>query len=268
MAKLTKAQVGAHERACALLASDRRLSEDEVLFVLDNWHEGASHTNTRASAHFTPFDLARHAALEVAGPRVVDLCAGIGSLSVAIAIMHAGHPLQLTLVEINPDYAAVARRLLPQAEVIVGSMYDQALMAKLAARRFDTCISNPPFGGFSRAPGDRAPRHRGAEAHYDCIDIASDIADAGVFILPQQAVPFRYSGRQNYEQVPFGQNPRYDRFVEQTGIELDANIGIDTSVLPGFRDVNIVTEISTVDFVAARERRATADMPLFGRLAA
>lgn len=268
MANLTKAQVATHEAAAALLASGKPLDDDDVLFVIDNWHEGASHTNTRASAHFTPFDLARHAALEVGGPRVLDLCAGIGTLSVAVKMMMGHGPVDLTLVEINPDYAAVARRLLPDAEVIVGSMYDAGLMLELASRGFDTCISNPPFGGFSRAPGDRAPRHRGAEAHYDCIDIASDVADAGVFILPQQAVPFRYSGRQGYERVTRGDNPRYDRFVEQTGIELNANLGIDTSVLPGFRDVVIVTEISTVDFVAARQRRMEASMPLFGSLAA
>lgn len=268
MAKLTKAQVSAHEKACKLIESDHRLNDDEVLFVLDNWHEGAAHTNTRASAHFTPYELARHAALEVAGPRVLDLCAGIGTLSVAVKMMSGYAPVELTLVEINPDYAAVARRLLPDAEVIVGSMYDRDLMNELASRKFDTCISNPPFGSFSRSASDRAPRYKGADAHYDCIDIASDLADAGVFILPQTAVPFVYSGRQGFRRNEPGQNPRYDKFVNQTGIELGANIGIDTSVLPGFRDVGIVTEISTVDFVEARARRVTENMPLFGTLAA
>lgn len=268
MAKLTKAQVIAHQKACDLLASDKRLNEDEIIFILENWHEGASHSNTKASAHFTPFDLARHAALEVGGNKILDLCAGIGTLSVAIQMLHPGNTGELTLVEINPDYAAIAKRLLPNAEVIVGSMYDRELMSDLSRRGFDTCISNPPFGSFSRSASDQAPRHRGSEAHYDCIDIASDLADAGVFILPQMAVPFRYSGRQGYEAVPKGQNTRYDKFVEQTDIELGANIGIDTTVLPGFRDVNIITEISNVDFIEARERRANREMPLFGKMAA
>lgn len=267
MAKLTKSQSRAHDAACALLAGGTALNEDQVVDIIDNWHEGASHMNTSASAHFTPYELARHAALEVAGPRVLDLCSGIGTLSVAIDIMH-DHRTEIVMVEINPEYAAVARRLLPRAEVIVGSIYDKGLTSELAQRRFTTCISNPPFGTFSKGAGQKAPRYDGGNAHYDCIDIASDLADAGVFILPQAAVPFRYSGRQRYEALKTGDNPRYDRFLEQTDIELQANLGIDTSVLPGFRDVGIVTEISTVDFVAARQRRCARAMPLFQSLAA
>ena len=268
MAKLTKAQQRAHENACALLASDAVLREDQIVDVIENWHEGAMHANTRASAHFTPWDLAFHAALEVGGPRVLDLCAGIGTLACAVNCKAKPGAVSLTLVEINPDYAAVAGRLLPEAEVIVGSMYDAGLMAELASRRFDTCVSNPPFGTFSKAHGARAPRYAGGEAHYDCIDIASDVADAGVFILPQQAVPFRYSGRRNYETVPRGANPRYDRFTDQTGIVLDANLGIDTTTLAGFRDVTLTTEIATVDFVEARRVRAARETPLLGMLAA
>lgn len=269
MAKLTKAQSRAHDAACALLESGRPLKEEEIVQIIDSWHEGAVHANTKASAHFTPFDLARHAALEVNGRSVLDLCAGIGTLSVAVQLMTCpGDDVHFTMVEINPDYAKVAQRLMPDAEIIVGSMYDRGLIEELRSRQFDTCISNPPFGNFSKSPGSQPPRYRGGEAHYDCIDIASDLADSGVFILPQSAVPFRYSGQQGYEKVPYGKNPKYDRFLDQTGIELGANLGIDTSVLPGFRDVNITVEISTVDFIEARQKRLEAEAPLFARQAA
>lgn len=269
MAKLTKAQIVAHERAAALLASTGRLTSDDVVQVIQDWHEGANHANTRASAIFSSFDLARHAALEVEGQRVLDLCAGIGTLAVAVAYASArpeGHGI--TLVELNPDYAAVARRLLPEAEVIVGSMYDRGLTEELRSRRFDVVVSNPPFGSFSKNPSMKGPRYHGGEAHYDAIDIASDLADSGVFILPQTAVPFTYSGRQTYLPTPKGGNLRYDRFEADTGIVLEMNMGIDTSAIDCFRGVTITVEIALADFVEARRRRQAADMPLFGALAA
>lgn len=261
MAKLTKKQVRDHEQACEILAGDKVLMDDEVFFVIDNWHEGAEHSNAKASAHFTPYDLAAHAALEVQPRKILDLCAGIGTLSVAVHHhFRASREIELTLVEINPDYAAIAQKLLPGAEVIVGSMYDTGLTKELASRNFDTCLSNPPFGSFSKN-GGKAPRYIGSDAHYDAIDIASDLAKTGVFILPQTAVPFRLSGCSGFERMPKGHNLKYDRFAEQTFVNLEPNIGIDTSVLPGFRDVNIITEIATADFEMTRRLRLEAEAP-------
>ena len=262
MAKLTKNEANAHQRACDLLAGTDRLTIDQAIEIVENWHEGASHLNTRASAHFTPWELARHAALEIGGGRIIDLCAGTGILSLA-ARDRLGDGIQFTLVEINPDYCEVARRLLPDAEIICGSLFDSEVLDALRGRRWDYAISNPPFGTFARGgQATNAPRYTGGELHYAVIDIAADLASEGVFILPQQAVPFRYSGRQGYEH--HGGDQRYVRFTEQTGIELGANVGIDTTVLPSFRGVNIVTEISTVDFREAAARRESRDMPLFG----
>lgn len=277
MAKLTKAAMAAHERACALLAEERLLTIEERIDIIDNWHEGAAHLNTRASAHFTPWDYARHVALEGATPKLLDLCAGIGTLAFACAVEAAGWgdpdevSAQMTLVEINPAYAAVARRLLPRAEVIVGSIYDTGLQADLASRGFDAVVSNPPFGSISKGSDDRAPRYTGKDAHYAIIDIASDLACYGVFVLPQQACPFRYSGRQTYDELRAGENRAYDKFKEQTGIELTMNCGIDTTALPAFRGVGITTEIALAEFEDLQlTRRAAAndDCPLFTALAA
>lgn len=267
MAKLTKAETAAHEAACALLAKKGALTHDDAIDVVCGWHEGASHLNTRASAHFTPWDYARHVALEATGGRVLDLCAGIGILSLAIQnqqIYNGG--VDLTLVEINPDYCTVAQRILPQARVICGSLFDPAVRAELSKEMFDTVVSNPPFGNFARGDSPHnAPNYTGGELHYAVIDIASDLADHGVFVLPQIAVPFEYSGRDNYRHT--GGDDRYRRFEEQTSIELHPNCGIDTTALPPFRGVKIITEIATADFVETRSKRLAKDMPLFNQAA-
>lgn len=58
------------------------------------------------------------------------------------------------------------------------------------------------------------------------IEAAASIADAGVFIIPQISAPFVYSGTNN---VRWRETGPARLFEQQTGIELDFNVGIDTS---------------------------------------
>ena len=167
-------------------------------------------------------------------------------------------PHEIVLVEYNEDYCEVARKLLPQAEVINGSIYDPVLIAELTTRGFRTVVSNPPFGTVSKPKGASGPRYKG-DAHYEAIDIASDLADNGVFILPHQACPFAYSGRQNFIRVD---NDRYEKFSKTTGIELELGASTDTSVLTPFRSTTITVEIVEADFLEARERRKPAQAEL------
>ena len=254
MARLTKAQRKHHQEAEDLLARGG-LDAEEQTFVIDNWHEGARHMNGAHGAHFTPYEMAFHLAIEVDARRVLDLCAGIGALSVGV-LHHSPRDIEeMVLVELNPDYAAIARKLLPQAEVIVGSVYDRGLIAELASRNFTTVISNPPFGSNAK-DGERGPRYRG-DMDYEVIDIASDLAPHGVFIIPQSRLPFAYSGQETLKRTD---NPKYHKFSEATDIELEMNLGIDTSNMP-FRDVKIAVEIAIADFALTQERRRAKTGP-------
>ena len=125
MAKLTKQQRKAHAEAEAILTKDR-ITDDERDFVFQNWHEGATHENGAAGAFFTPFGLACDFALDGAGRRVIDLCAGIGVLSYIIHHRSKwGERLaEITCVEINPRYVAVGQKLLPQARWINADVFD------------------------------------------------------------------------------------------------------------------------------------------------
>ena len=164
MAKLTKAEAKAHAEAEAILAKPT-LTDDERLFVLEHWQESANHVNSAAGAFFTPYDLARDAALDVHNVgRVIDLCAGIGTLSLAAMWRgfyqrrEMGQTLELVCVELNPAYVEVGRKMLPEARWVCGSIFD--LPRDLG--HFDSAISNPPFGKVDRGGGN-APRYTGAE---------------------------------------------------------------------------------------------------------
>ncbi|MGB3389477.1 MAG: methyltransferase [Pseudaminobacter sp.] len=251
MAKLTKAQAKAHQQACDLLAKDV-LTDDDKLFVLENWQESAKHINTIAGAFFTPPGLARDFCIETYGPRIIDLCAGIGALSLRALWHHEA--VEIVCVELNPEYVEVGKKLLPEATWVVGSVFDLPNLG-----HFDCAIGNPPFGATPRQA--KAPRYTGNDFEYHVIDIASGIADYGVFIVPQMSAPFCYSGHPCFE---VRESDKYRRFVDQTGIKLTPNCGIDTSVYANdWHGVSVAVEIVTADFAEARERRQPSQANLF-----
>jgi hypothetical protein len=263
MAKLTKAQAKAHAEACKILAQDR-LTEDDRWIVLENWQESATHINSVAGAFFTPPGLARDFNIEVGGKSIIDLCAGMGTLALFAHWRGQwdGGLSRIVCVELNPDYAAVGRKLLPEAEWIEASIFDLPDLG-----HFDTAISNPPFGATKRTGS--APRFTGQDFEYHVIDIASDLAEAGTFIIPQMSAPFRYSGQPGFERR---EEDRYRRFRAQTGIELGPSCGIDGDYYRAdWHGVAPTVEIVTADFAEARllrahsaaERAAGADLPLF-----
>lgn len=273
MAKLSKAQAKAHQHACDLLEKDR-LTEEDKLFVLEHWQESAKHINTIAGAFFTPPGLARDLAIEVSdGSRIIDLCAGIGSLAFYCA--DPWRRCSLTCVELNPDYAAVGMKVVPEARWIVGDVFD--LPGDIGT--FDFAIGNPPFGATPRT--GKAPRYSGKEFELNVIDIASDLADFGAFIIPQASAGFKYSGcpsagwpETRVKGVGRGfvecKTETHERLLTQTGIVLMPSCGIDTSLYDrDWHGVSIKTEIVTVDFIEARNRRAPAidQMDLFQQAA-
>lgn len=250
MAKLTKAQRKAHAEAEAILTKDR-LTEDEREFVFRNWHEGAEFINGAAGAFFTPYDLAGDFALDGAGGRVIDLCAGIGILSYFIGerAKYGSRPADLTCIELNPKYCEVGRKLLPDARWINADVFD---WRELDLGRYDIAIGNPPFGRVRRSAN--GPRYRGADFEFHIIDIAAELADYGAFIVPQQSASFQYSGRHCYERRTSGKGVE---FQNATGLEMEIGVGVDTSIFKdAWKDTSIITEIVCFDFAEGREARA------------
>lgn len=262
MAKLSKREAKAHAEACEVLKKDK-LTTKEKWFVLENWQEGANHVNSVAGAFFTPPDLAGDFSIDAwGGRRVLDLCAGAGTLSFALRERCLWGEVipEFVCVEMNPDYIAVGKKILPEATWLQCSVFD--LPAGLGS--FSTAISNPPFGSTQRG-GGKAPRYSGNRFEYHVIDIASDYADHGAFIIPQMSAPFTYSGKQNFTET---KHAHYLDFVKQTAVELTNGCGIDTEYhRENWHGVSPATEVVCCDFEEARKSRAPAQQTLFAEAA-
>lgn len=260
MPKISKEEAARHQAAEKLLEKDV-LTISEREFVLEHWHEGARHLNSVAGAFFTPLELARDFAVEVTGRRIIDLCAGIGRLSYLIkaAAEFSRQPLELTCVEINKDYVEVGRKILPEARWIHADVLD---LPKLGLGPFDCAIGNPPFGAI-RSDG-KAPRYKGSNFEYAVIDLASDVADYGVFIIPQGSAPFQLSGTQTFRHAT---SQKYEAFVKATGIALQPNCGLDTSGYDHlWRGTSPRTEIVCADFKEVRSERQANAAPAIASL--
>jgi 16S rRNA G966 N2-methylase RsmD len=250
VAKLSKAEIKAHNEAMALVDCNRPLKDDEKEFILDNWQESANHVNSAAGAFFTPRGLARDLSIEVGEGRIIDLCAGIGSLA-----YYAAHKAtELVCVELNPEYARIGKRVVPEATWLTCSAFAPEVHA---LGRFDWAISNPPFGAIKA--DDFKGRYTGSQFEFKLIEQASRLAEYGAFIIPQMSAPFRYSGQQCYRNE---EADKVRRFREQTGIIMEMNCGIDTAMYRNdWRGVSPVCEIVVCEF----EKTAVNDnLPLFG----
>lgn len=242
--KLSKPQIRAQEKCEELLLKDK-LSYDEKIFVYENWHEGATNTNSVAGAFFTPFGLARDFGLEIIeNARTIDLCAGIGMLS--FVAYHFKGCKDITCVEFNSDYVRVGKKLLPEANWVHGSVFD------IGSQRYEQALSNPPFGKIKTGISDRSLKYTGAEFDLKVIEIASQIADSATFILPQASTPFKYSGNVNGFEDLRGTSDlssKVEKFINQTGIEYEFNCGICTeSYVNEWKGVSPLCEIATFDF--------------------
>jgi phospholipid N-methyltransferase len=225
MAKLSKAEGKLHAEAQKLLQKDE-LTFDDKWFVYENWREDANHVNSLAGAFFTPINLANDFAIEIQGMKVLDLCAGIGVLSFCHNNRASWERVNfdITCVELNQDYVEVGKKLLPTAKWIHGDVFD---VLDMDLGRFDVVISNPPFGSTPSRNKRKGPNYTGNRFEYHVIDIGMQLADYGVFIVPQNSAPFRYSGQRDYRE---DKSKEYLEFAAQTKLELHASCGIDTSV--------------------------------------
>lgn len=256
--KLTKKQVKSHNEAVELLKKDV-LSFDDKLFVLDNWHEGAENINSAAGAFFTPYYLARDFKLEIynGNNRIIDLCAGIGALSLPhyeFCLMMDIEP-DITCIELNPKYIEVGKKILPKAKWIEASALDLNFLNTLGT--FNQVISNPPYGKIKTAltiDSNNLLKYKGSEFEFKLIDVASNIAEYGSFLIPQGSTPFKYSGNRYFEDLRIEDDGsrlgnKVKKFIKETRLEYEFGVGVDTSYFKeDWKGVKPICEIVNFDF--------------------
>lgn len=247
--KLSKPQIRAHESACALLDKER-LTYEEKLYVYDNWYPSYSNQIGKIASFFTPIELASTVGLAMDGCNtVVDLCAGIGILSFLRyhqTLTWERREIKVTCIENNPEFVSAGKKLFPEANWILGDVLDEDLIKSLG--RFRCAISNPPYGNIKT--GNNKSNwfgYSGNEFEFKVISVASKIADYGVFILPQGSAPFVYSGRSRGAELYH--SDKYQRWSQQTGMDLQMCIGIDTAEFKDdWKGTSILTEVADIEF--------------------
>jgi phospholipid N-methyltransferase len=268
--RLSKQEIVLHKQACKLLKKNK-LTFEEKVFVLENWNEGAEYINSISGAFFTPFQLARDFELDVqsrSGCRIIDLCAGIGALSLAVYESYiyevaggkASYP-EIVCVEINPGYIEIGKKICPEATWVHGSIFDRELIESLG--KFDAAICNPPFGNIKTENVKNWLKYTGSSFEFKAIELASKIAKTATFIIPRMSSPFTrdqhdiYTNHLGKESL----NPAIAKFINQTNIDFLENIGINCDFyIRGWKGVQPHVEIVCFDF---EEQENTDDDIIF-----
>lgn len=244
MSRVSTSQQKKHQQALDLLDKEV-LTQDEKLFVYENYHEGSQNLNGLLGAFFTPLQLANDFRIGICGNKVIDLCAGIGILSYTF-LHHLYHTseIDITCVEVNPVFVEVGKKLLPEATWICADITDPDFLATVGS--FDFAYGNPPFGNIKTAKNDRL-KYKGSDFEFKALEVAGYLAPTGQFIIPQNSTPFRYSGVYSYERN--FDNPKYVAWQKATKSHLTScSIGVDTAPYQSmWRGTNQIVEIVDLD---------------------
>lgn len=189
--KLTKVETRDHEQIDTLLRQ-KALSLTEKELILDKFLPHSLDNSTKSGSFFTPRSISQEFSVFCDCDRdtVIDLAAGIGSL--AHALVSCGRrPKKLVCVESNPDFVRIGKKVVPEAEWVLGDVFTRPVFDALRRRRANWVISNPPYGLRLK---DRDWLTYNGASDLMAVETAVRLAPDSVFILPQGSVPWQDSG--------------------------------------------------------------------------
>ncbi len=203
--KIPKRELKRQNELLELLKKES-LTREEIEIIYEEFNPGMISEVGSAGAFFTPLGLARDCALFT--PRsghIVDVCAGIGVLSRALFDYDSYDKKikSITCIEINPKYVEIGRKLCPRAKWICSDAFDQDLWKELTKdlkdNRFDSCVSNPPFGRIKSLHQSDWLSYQGNK-DLEVLELCLRFAKNGYFILPVGSSPFKFSGELFYKE--------------------------------------------------------------------
>ena len=201
MGKISKEDMKRHSKAMEIIEQDV-LSYDDKIYVLENYHEGATNMNNLVSAHFTPMSLARSVEQCTRNYNFVDLCAGIGILSWCQERVMEFEDKEFVgiCVENCLEYCKIGKKLMPQLHWINGDIFNPKVIARIKEIMGDrsfSVISNPPYGKQVKTNTDIL-QYKGSDFEYKAIELGFQLgASEGVFLIPQGSCNFKMSGQRH-----------------------------------------------------------------------
>ncbi|PSV28079.1 methyltransferase [Photobacterium sp. GB-72] len=267
MSKISKQQLKLHEQAMSLVSLPRALKASEKEFVLKNFREECVLEINKWGCYVTSESVAWEFGIDVTEcpeypdqrEKIVDLCAGIGTLSYHLA--ERFDHIDLVCVERNETLAMVGKKILPQATWIVGSVTDDDVISQLIDLKIQTAISNPPFGNIPMVKKMKDAEYQGAEAAYRVLEVAKRVARRATFILPHNLLPFRYSFCRQFEYV---ENQTFEKFSSCTEIKLKVGV-LDLSLVDPkpFRNTTIPVDVVHVSWPNKPTKTQITQLDLF-----
>lgn len=256
MSRLTKPEIRQHIQAIEYIkelptVTGLDMKEQYELYVLEKFDPSYSsaHLVVNAGIFFTPVELAKDFRVEAQGHKsIIDLCAGIGHLSYWMQDWIKWDDLRLVCVEINPEFVAVGKVLVPNATWICADILDPEFPIKyLDQENFSIAIANPPFGKNMAMKKTHHLNYTGGSFEFKTIEIASKIARSGAFIIPQSSSPIIHYPE--HGKSSSNHSKEYLKFHKETGITLECNCGINANGHE-WRGAAPKVEIVTCDFMS------------------
>lgn len=204
------------------LTKKEKLTDEEIEQIYLEFNPAILDDISTNGVYFTPDGLASDAALfTYRHGHLIDVCAGIGALSYNCLMRdhYEKNIKSITCIELNPRFVELGKKLLPQANWICASAFDQELWDSITSgltdQRFDCMISNPPFG--VPTVKDDSTNWLNYQGHRDLmvLELCLRYSKNGNFILPSGSVPFEYSGKPYYRNEVDRWSQKLKKFLKE-----------------------------------------------------
>lgn len=178
-------------------------------YIFTHFHPGSCHDVGKCANFFTPYSDAREVVYAEGSPigRILEPTAGIGVIADTVLRFalwnNALKNIQITCVELVPEFVEIGKILVPEARWIRGNILD--VIQDLG--EFDHAVGNPPFG---KIPSNTSKNGFGNAIEFAILDaIIPRCKHGGSFIMPPGSHGFDFASEGSFIA---GNKPVYQRW--------------------------------------------------------